>query len=249
MVKEAFNSLFCPEEEQMAHIWSDDLTSGNIYSGQWTIQSNISGDHRIVHSFFDDAEGVPWIYTGVDALEINDIVGAVSGTLSFTQSNLAFDDAAVLAQLNTDFSTFLAGIGATATVVSVVLDTPNLQYVVTFSDAIDALWTSGLTTADLVWNKTADDTAITVLNLPLRYITDRPDSLDVLCSQVSVPLASSRPSVNEVSFVVPLQDGLNAETKIKFVHTSLINLVWSRHNAPGVAVPFNNQFHLVFAKE
>lgn len=223
----------------MAHIWSDDNTAGFTYDGTWTLQSAVSGILLMAYHHIDDGD-IPWIYAGIDGLVIDDGGGDVTVSFGTISSDKSLAATATAMEVIID-----AALGGTTVTIVYVAATDTFD--MTFSVPVILRWTDVLSTSTLVFNTVgaADTANLALHSLSGRYVDERPPVLEMEVSQ-GVP-GQTATRVTNATFFIPTADFQIRDIQFQVNGVApTLDLMWSRVNAPGVALPLPMQWELQF---
>ncbi len=225
----------------MPHVFSDDVTTGNTYDGTWTVNEPIYLSPLLIYHFVDSTD-IPWIYPGVQNLEVFDGV-ATTSIVTFPTLSSAKTDATQIAALKLAFDTGLALLPLTPTV-TIVHDAANDQFTLTFTSVVSFLWAGAGTSSQPVWNTVGAAASPLSVNqvLSTRYVDSRPDVMEI--EFVDVETTPSTRTTSATLFL-PLQDYQVSFRLNYLVDGGTVTLEWRRINIP-VACPMTNQWHLWF---
>lgn len=224
----------------MPHIWSDDVTTGATYDGKFTLDEVLTQEGLLRYHFVDDSVPMPWIYDGVNSLELDDGIGGAS--LSFGTITTAKDDPATVATLTTLFDTALTVAGI---FVTVTFEADQDQFQLQFDTEVGFKWDDAGTTCQGVWGTRGDaDTPLQLTHfLSARHVEPRPNVMEV---EIAQAFAVNNTSGSVATLYLPLQDHQVTFPIFTTEQNLEVDIKWRRVNLPEVACPMTNQWHLWF---
>ncbi len=225
----------------MAHIWSDDVTTGTTANGTWTLDGLVSSTLKLAYHHIDDGS-IPWTYTGIDTMLID--AGGVFRTVTFGTIKTAKDDVATHTAMKTAIDLALVPDGVTVGV-SYLAATDELRMV--FSGAVIIGWGEPASTANLAFNEvgTSNTANLVTHDLSARYVDERPATLELEIAESGSTGVTSRGT--DAHHFIPTSDFQVGGIELPISGaTNTLTMLWSRINAPGIACPFDLQWELQF---
>lgn len=219
----------------MLNIHSHDNTSGNIYDGTWTLSRIINGKYEMIYHHFDTGD-VPIIYTGCDELHID-----VASSVTIINLTATSDDtkATIATDIQTQIQT-VSGLGAATCTYNSATDEFDISSGTTFK----ILWS--LSNARFLFDEAAVDSSDTgTHNLSARHVDSRPNVLELHIDEASNTGASTRSTFPDL--VISLDDVLIKQQEITLTSsTSSLDIQFYRINVTATAIPFTNEWHMIW---
>lgn len=223
----------------MPFLWSDDVTTGNRYDGQWLLLGDGVGPLTLAMHHVADGN-VPWIFAGADNLLLLETdFGDNIVNVTFTAQSSAKDDVATATQLVTDFNAALVNVTCTGGLYVAATDVIEL----TFDTPVEFRWDNASSTAGSVFDRTSGETPNTLQALSMRYVDERPDVM--LINMSNGPDMVSPGTTGAKTIALPLADG-RITPEITFSTSAAIDISWYRVNVPDVVCPITLQWFLWF---
>lgn len=222
----------------MLVISSQDIQTGKIFDGQWTISNTVNGAFALQHFELDSGD-IPFIYNGCKLMKVTDDVLATPPVDVLFTDQSDPDPAIVSAQLESDLNA----------------QVPALTWTVTHDLATKKYTFSALTAFTIDWlefGKVSGEQGSTLSVLTTSfsdYQFSRPEVFTMNFQETASSLSASNP-VLRGDLLVPLNTSVNfhvdAVLSFNFAVTSL-NISFFRLNVPGFSVPFERNWTVTFA--
>jgi len=217
--------------------------TGDTYDGGWELGTAIGGGMRLAYHRIEDG-GIPWIWTGVNLLQIEKLA-STSRTVTFSTNRLDRTDVAGTSLMEADIQAVLDTYHPGDTV-SVVYNATDVTFDITFSADYALLWSTAPTNCNPIFNTVgAFDTFHDPLHsLDARYATSRPSTMELRIVQAE---KANGARGDPGSLWVATADNQQVEQEFSLTgYSKSLTMSWYRLSLPGTVCPMTLPWELMF---
>lgn len=234
----------------MIHIASEELTSGTIYNGVWTLSRKISGNYKVLYQQMDISD-VPWISSNTQNIHFKLEGGFYHINFAlFPGNDLATysysDDLNAIAtyirnRVNSEFTAYSAPIQMT----SITVDAVNERFVLQFdSNNVHIMWNNS--TSASIFKGSGETAASSTQYMSTKNITLSCHLFMKIEESVSTVVTSNGDI--DCSLIFHTYDTPLTSQAVNFrVPTSTLTISFYRASFPTDPVPITGDWELVLA--